>query len=52
MTLPEYKRKQIEHEDRYLPGYSLEPIRRTPVEQFYAEREYSIGLTLLQTVTT
>lgn len=48
MSLPEYKRKQIEHEDRILPRYSLEPIRRTPVEQFYAEREYSIGLTLLQ----
>lgn len=48
MTLPDYKRRQIEHEDRYRPRYSLEPIHRTPVEEFYAEREYSVGLTLLQ----
>lgn len=45
--MPDYKRKQMEIEDQLRPRYSLEPIHFTPVEQFYAEREYHNALTLL-----
>jgi len=48
MPMPEYKRRQMEFEDKNRPRYNLEPVRRIPVEQFYAEREYSHGLALLR----
>jgi SAM-dependent methyltransferase len=48
VTLAEYKRKQIKHEDSYRPRYNLEPRSWSPVEQFYAEREYAHSLSLLK----
>ncbi len=50
MKMPEYKRRQIEFENRMRPRYNLEPVRWTPVERFYAEREYSYGLELLRDI--
>jgi len=46
-SLAEYKRQQIKHEDFHRPHYNLSPLRRTPVEQYYADREYAHGLMML-----
>jgi ubiquinone/menaquinone biosynthesis C-methylase UbiE len=48
VSLVEYKRKQIEHEDFHRPRYNLEPVNWTPVEAYYIEREYAHALRLLR----
>jgi ubiquinone/menaquinone biosynthesis C-methylase UbiE len=47
-VLSEYKRKQMEHEDRNRPKYNLQPVEWSPIQKFYAEYEYSRGLKLIQ----
>lgn len=48
MKLSEYKRKQIEHENRHRPQYNLELVNLAPVERFYLERQYRFALSLLE----
>lgn len=48
MTPSDYKHRQIEHADQTRPRYNLAPIRRTPIEHFYADREHAIGLELVR----
>jgi ubiquinone/menaquinone biosynthesis C-methylase UbiE len=46
--LNDYKRRQMEFEDREFPRYSREPIVLAPAFQIYAERQCAIALSTIE----
>lgn len=48
MSLPSYKSQQIAYQDQILPRYNLQASTWSPLQRFYAEREYVFAHRMLR----